>query len=131
MLLSTTCVGSGDEAWRTERRARKLSVAEGAVAIDAELAEIRYDRRRRHCNEDRCCRAAVGVNMRAPMVGARLAVRVLVVVLGACVALQRHVVLMGAAQGVIHMLMNECVRLGELRRMQDGHLAPAEHRYGE
>jgi hypothetical protein len=37
----------------------------------------------------------------------------------------------GAAQRVVHVLMNERVRLGKLGRMQNGKLASAEHRHGK
>lgn len=113
----------------------ELPVGNGAVALDAKLAEALQWQRRFDRQENCGSGAAVGMDVRATAIGAWIAVRVIlsqsrVIVSG--VGLQAAVVMvMSAAQSIVHVLMNECVSLGELRRMQDRQLASAEHCHGE
>ena len=44
--------------------------------------------------------------------------------------IRRHVVVV-ARRSVVHMLVRQGMRVGELRRVQNRHLTAAEHRHGE
>jgi hypothetical protein len=109
---------------------RELAVGEGAIALDTQMADAAEGWGGGDGHEDSRRCAAMGVDVRAAVIGARLAVSIFMVVLGAG-ALQRDIMVVGAAQRVVHVLMNERVRLGKLGRMQNGKLASAEHRHGK
>lgn len=115
----------GQEARRAERGMDKLSVGDGTVGIEAELSDGIDRCCCRHCYENGGGCAAVSVDVRASVVGAGL------LRIGIAMAVLSGCLLVRGREGVVHVLMHEGVRLGELRRVQNRQLAAAEHGYGE
>ncbi len=122
------CVGSSRKARRAERGTGELAVGNGAVALAAQPPDGGDGRSYGNRHQDCRRRAAVGVDVRATVVAIRLMVRIAGFVGG---DLRGLVVVVGAAESVIQVRVDERVRLGKLRRMQNRQLAPAEQRYGE
>ena len=98
---------------------RKLPIRQRAVALDAQLAGAGCGRGNRRRGQNGRRRTAMGMHVRAALIGILLRV------------VLANVGVIREGTSVVHVLMYERVRLGELRRMQDRQLGTAEHRYGE
>lgn len=105
----------------------ELPVGERGIARAVRHAE--------HGNGRRCvCRrqyrrhgAAVGVRVGAAAIGASWIVRVIVI----AVSDGSDIVPVIVGEGSVHLFVGEGVCVGELRGMQDRHLAAAEHGNGK
>ena len=108
---------SGNETWGTQGRVGKLAVGKRRLALPMRQAERNDKRLGDTHRQDGRGSAAVGVHVAAPTV--RCPARVSrIAVIGIGRQVDRRVIVMRGL-GVIHLLMGEGVRLGELRRVQD------------
>jgi hypothetical protein len=129
---------SGDEAWGTQGRVGKLAVGKRRFALPMRQAERRDERFGGAHRQDRRGGTAVRVCVAATAVSAAGASGIALIGSGGHVG--RRVIVMGGPgmipgmiqiPGMIHVLMGEGMRLGELRRVQDRHLGAAQHGHGK